>query len=131
MPKSMLFIETFLNLKICKTWNIYIYVSSSSFPWSRPGQRATRQLSIEFLTVPVVSNQTRFCLDSCTFFHSSSPHLAESPFLLPIPSRGFQFIACRATEDSSFRRVCPIQPHLCLLMTTSISYKSVIFSIFT
>ena len=44
-------------------------------------------------------------------------HISQGfPFLLPIPSRGFHCIACRATEFSSFRKVCPIQPHLCLLM---------------
>ena len=34
------------------------------------------------------------------------------------------------TEDSSFRRVCPIQPHLCLLMITSIYCISAIFNRF-
>ena len=31
------------------------------------------------------------------------------PFYLPIPSIGFHCIACRATEDSSFRRPNPAQ----------------------
>ena len=39
-------------------------------------------------------------------------------------------IACRATEDSTFRRVCPIKPHLSLLVITSICCISAIFNRF-
>ena len=49
------------------------------------------------------------------FLHSLSTvrlHVSHGlPFLHPIPS-----VACLATEDSYFRRVCPIQPHLYLLI---------------
>ena len=68
------------------------------------------------------------------FLHSLSRvrlHVTQGlPFLLPIPIRGFYCIACPATEDSFFRKICPIQPHLCLLMFTSICCISAIFSRF-
>ena len=68
------------------------------------------------------------------FLHSLSTvrlHVSQGlPFLVPIPSREFHCIACRATEDSYFHRVFSIQPHLCILMITSICCISAIFNRF-
>ena len=85
-----------------------------------------RQLSTELLTG---SDQVLF-----RFLYSLSAvrlHVSQSLlFLLPIPSRGFHCIACRITDHSSFRRVCPIQPDLFLLMITSNCCISAIFNRF-
>ena len=81
-----------------------------------------RQISTELLTGPVVSYQTRFCLDSCTPVRL---HVSQGlSSLLPIASRGFHCIACRATEDSSFRRICLIQPHIIRYSIGPINVKS-------
>ena len=91
-----------------------------------------RQLATELLTGPVVSNQARFCLDSCTPF----------PQVVSTSHRVFPFFSQYHLEDSIAQLVGSmkihlfaggrrfIQPHLCLLMITSICCKSAIFNIF-
>ena len=115
-------IDEMLTSFIMNIHSEYILLLLPWFAWSRQGHRAA---------TPTL-HRTHDLFRSLHSISTVRLHVWQGfPFRHPIPSRGFYCIACRANEDSSFRRVCPIQPHLCLLMITSICYISAIFSRFT
>ena len=110
----------------CYLWNgadlrNYFCISSSSswFSWSRPGHRASTTPTPLNSWLGFKSDQVLFRF--LHFFATVRLHVSQGLQIpiCPIPSRGFHCIACKATVGSSYRRVCPIQPHLCLLMVTS------------